>query len=137
MTAFKPGDCGAWVVDVQTKVVYGYLVASDALGDAYVVSMDDTLQNIRSTLGADSVIIYQEGTVACTQLLSEGNRAELESLDAYLTEPELSSKFDHESRILDSGYASKMPSAPTSPTSILSLPPSPKSVRVRYKLTEE
>jgi hypothetical protein len=116
----------------MTNVVYGYLVASDALGDAYVVSMDDTLQNIRSTLGADSVMIYQEGTVACAQPLSEGNQAELKPLDADLTEPELPPKFDHESRIPDSGYASKMPSLPASPTCILGTPPGPRPARVLF-----
>ncbi|PHH79456.1 hypothetical protein CDD82_2375 [Ophiocordyceps australis] len=32
----KDGDSGSWVVDQETRQVYGYVVATDAFGDAYV-----------------------------------------------------------------------------------------------------
>jgi hypothetical protein len=55
----RPGDCGSWVVDVEDAVVYGYVIAPDALGDAYVMPMDAVLRDIQSALGARHVKLYE------------------------------------------------------------------------------
>ncbi|KAF4508093.1 hypothetical protein G6O67_004519 [Ophiocordyceps sinensis] len=49
------GDSGSWVVDKKTLQVYGYVVASDAFGGAYVVPMVDALEDIKARLGLSSV----------------------------------------------------------------------------------
>ncbi|TGO34217.1 hypothetical protein BHYA_0207g00150 [Botrytis hyacinthi] len=46
------GDCGSLVVDQVTLEVYGHVVASNPLGEAYVVPLQDTFQQISNTLGA-------------------------------------------------------------------------------------
>ncbi|KAF9878594.1 hypothetical protein CkaCkLH20_04086 [Colletotrichum karsti] len=53
--ALLPGDSGAWVVDAKSGDVYGHVIAIDALGEAYVAPMTDTLEEIRGALGADTV----------------------------------------------------------------------------------
>lgn len=55
-----PGDCGSWVVDDQTYEVYGHVVASDVLGEAYVVPLHATLQDIATRLAARSVSLPTE-----------------------------------------------------------------------------
>ena len=49
-----PGDCGSWVVDHETNEVYGYVVASDVLGEIYVVPLHATLHDITNRLAARS-----------------------------------------------------------------------------------
>ena len=46
------GDCGSWVVDESTCEVYGHVVASDAMGDTYVVPLNATLRDMEKKLGA-------------------------------------------------------------------------------------
>lgn len=46
------GDCGSWVVDQSTCQVYGHVVASDGMGDTYVVPLNATLQDMERKLGA-------------------------------------------------------------------------------------
>ena len=46
------GDCGSWVVDLSTCEVYGHIVASDAMGDTYVVPLDATLRDMKKRLQA-------------------------------------------------------------------------------------
>lgn len=46
------GDCGSWVVDPSTFEVYGHVVASDAMGDTYVVPLDATLRDMERKLEA-------------------------------------------------------------------------------------
>ena len=55
-----PGDCGSWVVDDQTYEVYGHVVASDVLGEAYVVPLHATLQDIATRLAARSASLPTE-----------------------------------------------------------------------------
>ncbi|PHH59994.1 hypothetical protein CDD81_2228 [Ophiocordyceps australis] len=45
------GDSGSWVIDEISWKVYGYVVASDAFGDTYVIPMTEALQDIQDTLG--------------------------------------------------------------------------------------
>ncbi len=47
------GDCGSWVVDPLTCEVYGHVVASDAMGDTYVVPLNATLRDMEEKLGAE------------------------------------------------------------------------------------
>jgi hypothetical protein len=49
------GDSGSWVVHRAAPHLYGHVVATDALGDAYVLPAPDTFNNIRECLGAISV----------------------------------------------------------------------------------
>ncbi|KAM0795600.1 hypothetical protein BDR22DRAFT_893999 [Usnea florida] len=46
------GDCGSWVVDPLTHEVYGHVVASDTMGDSYVVPLNATLRDMEEKLGA-------------------------------------------------------------------------------------
>ncbi|KAF5869098.1 putative rna binding protein [Botrytis fragariae] len=46
------GDCGSLIVDQVTLEVYGHVVASNPLGEAYVVPLQDTFKQISNTLGA-------------------------------------------------------------------------------------
>ena len=49
------GESGSWVLDEQNYGVYGHLVASDVLREAYVVPFDKILLDIKNHLGAVSV----------------------------------------------------------------------------------
>ena len=50
------GDCGSWVVDESTCEVYGHVVASDAMGDTYVVPLNATLRDMEEKLAAAVVL---------------------------------------------------------------------------------
>lgn len=50
-----PGDSGAWVVDGITGEVYGHVVSIDTFGEAYVLPIQCTLDEIRSHIKAKSV----------------------------------------------------------------------------------
>ena len=52
LLVLNTGDCGSWVVDQSTCEVYGHVVASDAMGDTYVVPLNATLQDMEESLGA-------------------------------------------------------------------------------------
>lgn len=56
-TVLDPGDCGSWVVDHQTNEVYGYVVASDILGEIYVVPLHAALDDITNKLAARSAYL--------------------------------------------------------------------------------
>ena len=58
------GDSGSWVVDEESNEVYGHLVASDALGEAYVVPFDQTLLDIKHCLGAESVCLPSRSDIS-------------------------------------------------------------------------
>jgi hypothetical protein len=55
------GDSGTWVVHSNSPEVYGHVVATDLFGDAYVVPMLDTFDDIRKHLGADYVGLPKAG----------------------------------------------------------------------------
>ncbi len=46
------GDCGSWVVDPSTCGVYGHIVASDGMGDIYVVPFNATIRDMEKKLRA-------------------------------------------------------------------------------------
>lgn len=52
LLVLNAGDCGSWVVDQLTCEVYGHVVASDAMGDTYVVPLNATLQDMEKKLEA-------------------------------------------------------------------------------------
>jgi hypothetical protein len=56
--ALQVGDCGTWVVEATSGIVFGHVVACDDFGDAYVVPIEDTLESIRTTLQVESVSIH-------------------------------------------------------------------------------
>jgi hypothetical protein len=51
------GDSGAWVVHAAASELYGHVVATDALGDAYVLPALATFENMRECLGAAAVTL--------------------------------------------------------------------------------
>ncbi|KAI1468824.1 uncharacterized protein F4812DRAFT_348047 [Daldinia caldariorum] len=51
----RNGDSGSWVVDTESSIVYGQLVAVDALGDGYVIPMSDILNDMKLQFGAKYV----------------------------------------------------------------------------------
>ncbi len=59
----KPGDCGSWVVDAIKQCVYGHVVASDDFGEAYVVPLYISFQQMQSRLGADFVCLPNENDI--------------------------------------------------------------------------
>ncbi|KAK1465930.1 hypothetical protein CMEL01_11922 [Colletotrichum melonis] len=51
----RSGDSGAWVVGSSSHDVFGHIVARDMFGDAYVVPLDQTFNDIRTSMDATSV----------------------------------------------------------------------------------
>ncbi|KAK6534092.1 hypothetical protein TWF281_005430 [Arthrobotrys megalospora] len=49
------GDCGSWVVDRLSCVLYGHIVAVDVFDEAYVVPFEDTGEQMAKYLGAQGV----------------------------------------------------------------------------------
>ncbi|KAK8109445.1 hypothetical protein PG999_007582 [Apiospora kogelbergensis] len=49
------GDSGSWVMNSESGLVHGHLVASDVLGRGYVVPILDTFEDIKSHLGVTRV----------------------------------------------------------------------------------
>ena len=56
IVVLNAGDCGSWVVDESTCEVYGHVVASDAMGDTYVVPLNATLRDMEEKLAAAVVL---------------------------------------------------------------------------------
>lgn len=63
LPALNAGDCGSWVVDPSTCEVYGHVVASDAMGDSYIVPLSATLRDMEKKLGADTVSLPTEADI--------------------------------------------------------------------------
>ncbi|KXX76814.1 hypothetical protein MMYC01_201913 [Madurella mycetomatis] len=51
----QDGDSGSWVVNPISKEVYGHVVATDMTGDAYVIPLHRSFEEMRETLGVESV----------------------------------------------------------------------------------
>ncbi|KAJ3546752.1 hypothetical protein NM208_g1852 [Fusarium decemcellulare] len=66
------GDSGSWVVDGRTLEVHGYLVAADAFGGGYVIPMAQAFQNIKDTLGVQSVGLATPLDIANLKLTEPG-----------------------------------------------------------------
>jgi hypothetical protein len=55
------GDCGSLIVSQETLEIYGHVVASNPLGEAYVVSLQNTFRQIRDVLGAKELSLPNPG----------------------------------------------------------------------------
>lgn len=51
------GDCGSVIVNQQTFQVYGHVVATNPIGEAYVVPLENTFDQIKEALGAKKVAL--------------------------------------------------------------------------------
>lgn len=69
--AVADGDSGAWVVNPVSMEVYGHVVATDVTGDAYVVPLWRSLEEMRQRLGVEAV-----GLPETADLLDAALRAE-------------------------------------------------------------
>lgn len=52
-----PGDCGSWVVSVDTREVLGHIVAIDAFNEIYVIPMQEMLKDMKERLGVASAAL--------------------------------------------------------------------------------
>ncbi len=57
----RDGDSGSWVVNPVSMEVYGHLVATDAMGDAYVLPLHSTFVEMQQQLAVDSVSLPTTG----------------------------------------------------------------------------
>jgi hypothetical protein len=48
----RPGDSGSWVVDPSSGRILGHVASIDAFGEAFIVPFQETLRDIRNSLGA-------------------------------------------------------------------------------------
>ncbi|CAH0016924.1 unnamed protein product [Clonostachys rhizophaga] len=64
------GDSGSWVVNECTLEVYGYVVAADAFGGGYVISLVEAFSNITDTLRCQSVDLATTIDMASAKLES-------------------------------------------------------------------
>ena len=51
------GDCGSWVIDAAANVLYGHVVASDDLGEVYVVPIESIIEDVKEALNASAVTL--------------------------------------------------------------------------------
>ncbi|KAK8109455.1 hypothetical protein PG999_007592 [Apiospora kogelbergensis] len=51
------GDSGSWVMNENSGLIYGHLVATDIFGGGYVVPFLDAIDDIKERLGASSVML--------------------------------------------------------------------------------
>ncbi|GAB1316932.1 hypothetical protein MFIFM68171_07142 [Madurella fahalii] len=51
----QDGDSGSWVVNPISMEVYGHVVATDMTGDAYVIPLHRSFEEMREVLGLESV----------------------------------------------------------------------------------
>ena len=63
------GESGSWVLDDQNHGVYGHLVASDVLREAYVVPFDKIVLDIKNRLGAVSVHLPSRNDISSQEYL--------------------------------------------------------------------
>ena len=85
-TALTIGDCGSWVVDTLTNELYGHVVAADMFGDAYVVPLNETLEQIEEVLDAESVALPTASEVSAFiqhEFVSNGTGTAVASQDRH------------------------------------------------------
>ncbi|KAK4098064.1 hypothetical protein N658DRAFT_252358 [Parathielavia hyrcaniae] len=76
-------DSGSWVVNERTLKVIGHIVATDELGDAYVIPFSDVFEDIRLRLAARSVELASASQIRSTvQVPDSLNRIGFPHLDA-------------------------------------------------------
>lgn len=80
------GDSGSWVIDPLTYEVFGHIVATDMLGDAYVIPLQSIFEDIRTWHDAQSVNLPTALDFGA-KLLSIGTEHQLPSAPAYSPAP--------------------------------------------------
>ncbi|KAK4041535.1 hypothetical protein C8A01DRAFT_14731 [Parachaetomium inaequale] len=63
MDAIRDGDSGSWVVNESTLEVIGHIVATDELGDAYVIPLADVFEDIKRRFHAKSVELASASSI--------------------------------------------------------------------------
>ncbi|KAJ4865690.1 rad4 transglutaminase-like domain-containing protein [Trichoderma breve] len=79
------GDSGSWVIDPLTYEVFGHIVATDMLGDAYVIPLQNIFEDIRTWHDAQSVNLPTAPDFGAT-LLSIGTEHQPSAAPAYSQE---------------------------------------------------
>ncbi|KAL6835570.1 hypothetical protein J3E69DRAFT_319148 [Trichoderma sp. SZMC 28015] len=79
------GDSGSWVIDPLTYEVFGHIVATDILGDAYVIPLQSIFEDIRTWHDAQSVNLPTAPDFGA-KLLSIGTEHQPPTAPAYLPE---------------------------------------------------
>jgi len=70
--ALTQGNSGALIIDSETHLVYGYVIAVSPLGDLYVVPLDRTMQHISEVVGTDDVVFMTDGLLPTKTPLDNG-----------------------------------------------------------------
>lgn len=73
--AVSSGDSGSWVIDPVMAKVYGHVIATDMLGEAYVIPLEGIFEDIRRYYQANSVQISSLSDFE-TKRKSHGNQAQ-------------------------------------------------------------
>lgn len=73
--AVSSGDSGSWVIDPVMSKVYGHIIATDMLGEVYVIPLESIFEDIRRYYQANSVQISSLSDFE-TKRKSHGNQAE-------------------------------------------------------------
>ncbi|KAL7780928.1 hypothetical protein V8C43DRAFT_320239 [Trichoderma afarasin] len=79
------GDSGSWVIDPLTYEVFGHIVATDMLGDAYVIPLQSIFEDIRAWHDTQSVDLPTAPDFGA-KLLSINNEHQLPTAPAYSPE---------------------------------------------------
>ncbi|KAH0531157.1 hypothetical protein TsFJ059_000025 [Trichoderma semiorbis] len=79
------GDSGSWVIDPVTYEVFGHIVATDMLGDAYVIPLHSIFEDIRTWHDVQSVNLPTAPDFGA-KLLSIGTEHQLPTAPAYSPE---------------------------------------------------
>jgi hypothetical protein len=108
----QPGDCGSWVIDSASGEVFGHIVASGNFGEAYVLALKLTVENMENSLGVDEVRIPTQGDLELWCLEQNVGR----ELIAPLPDSLPSSPRPRRAKPTDSGYNSMWPSLAGSPS---------------------
>jgi hypothetical protein len=79
----RDGDSGSWVVNESTLEVIGHIVATDELGDAYVIPLADVFEDIKRRFHAKSVELASASSIQSVGVVpSSLNMVETPQLDA-------------------------------------------------------
>jgi len=72
---FQDGDSGSWVVNPTSLEVYGHVVATDIMGDAYIVPLYASLEEMKEVLGVESVSLPDTADLLDAALLQDLRKA--------------------------------------------------------------
>ncbi|KAH8800301.1 hypothetical protein F5884DRAFT_548403 [Xylogone sp. PMI_703] len=60
----KPGDCGAWVIDVSNHEILGHVAAADGFNEVYIIPIAATLRDMKRVLGAKIVDLALDSDIS-------------------------------------------------------------------------